>query len=123
MNPKKILLAEHDTFLIGVYAKELRASGFSVSIVPEEKIVLERIESVNPDLLILDVCLPEGDGISTLKNIRKNEKLKDLKVIMLSCFSDPDDIEKSIELGATKFFAKAENTAEELVNEIKKILD
>ncbi len=118
---KKILLAEDDAFLINVYANELRKLG-AVSVAPDGEIAISRIKIINPDLLILDASLAKIDGFSVLKIIREDLGLKELKIIMLSNYFQEEDTRKIFDFGVIKFFAKAEYTAEEIANEIKKIL-
>jgi DNA-binding response OmpR family regulator len=119
---KKILLAEHDSFLINVYANELRKSGYSTSIAQDGEIAISRIKNINPDLLILEAGLPKIDGFSVLKILREEMGFKELKVVMLSNFNQEEEVRKSSELGVDKYFTKANNTPEEIVNEIKRIL-
>jgi DNA-binding response OmpR family regulator len=88
---KKVLLAEHDSFLIGVYANELRKNGFSVSVVRDERIIVSRTKILRPDVLVL--------GIHFTK-LEKHEDLKDLKIILLSPF---------------------EHSSKDLIKEIKKL--
>ena len=120
---KKILLAERDAFLVGVYANELRKHDFNVSIVRDEKIILDRIKDLNPDLLIMDVCLPETKGHEIIKKLKDTPEMKELKIVMLSCFGSPEGFEEFTSMPGIKYFSKAESTAEELIQEIKKILD
>jgi CheY-like chemotaxis protein len=122
---KKILLAEHDSFLINVYANELRKSDYNITIAPNGDIVVNRIKDIRPDLLILDINLPGSedypDGLSVLEKVREEMGLRELKVVMLFNF-DKDEVKKSYKFGVEKYFAKAENTAEEIAREIKRIL-
>lgn len=120
---KKILLAENDAFLIGIYVNQLRKSGYSTSVALDGEITISRIKNVNPDLLIIDIGLPKIDGFSVLKKIREDMGLKELKVVMLSNFGQDQQIKENIGFGIIKYFSKAENTAEEIVEEIKQILD
>ena len=119
---QKILLAECDAFLINVYASELRKSGYSTTIAQDGEIAISRIKMLNPDLLILDANLPKVDGFSILKTLREDMGLSSLKVIMLSDFNQQDEINDSLQFGVEKYFTKAESSAEEIVNEIKRIL-
>lgn len=118
---KKILLAEHDSFLINIYANEFRKLGHNIIVATDGKMVVNRIKSINPDLLILDAALPKIDGFNVLKTLREDNSFKELKTIMLSNFSKEDD-EKN-DLGIIRHFIKAENTAEEIACEIKRILN
>ena len=119
---KKILLAENDVFLINVYVNQLRKSGYSTSIASDGDIIINRIKSNTPDLLVLDASLPKIDGFSVLKKIREDAGLRELKVIMLLNFNQEQEINSGLNLGAIKCFSKAENTAEEIAEEIKTIL-
>jgi DNA-binding response OmpR family regulator len=119
---KKILLAEHDSFLVSVYVNQLRKSGYSISIAPDGEVIISRIKSIGPDLLVLDAGLPKTDGLNILQTIRDELGLKELKVVLLSNFDQQEYVEKKSDLGIIKTFLKAENTAEEIADEIQKIL-
>ena len=84
---KKILLAECDSFLINVYANQMRKSGYGVDFALDGELVLSKIKENNPDLLILDVVLPKINGWEVLRIIKEDLKLKNLKVAMLSYLS------------------------------------
>lgn len=119
---KKILLAEYDGFLIGVYASQLRKSGYSISIASDGEIAINRVKAINPDLLVLDVSLPKIDGFGVLKAIRQDLGFNDLKIVMLSNFKQEDEIKKGIDFGVLKYFTKIDHTAEEIAEEVKRIL-
>ncbi len=119
---KKILLAENNPFLIGIYAGQLRKLGFDTIVAPDGEIAINRIKNINPDLLVLDAGLPKVNGLGVLKAIRQEMGLNELKVIMLSDFGYEADNEKTKELGVLKCFSKAECASEEIAGEIKKLL-
>ena len=119
---KTILLVEHDSFLINVYANQFRKLGYSTTIAPDGEAALLRIKSVNPDLVVLNIGLPQINGIEVLKTLRHEFGLKELKVVMLSDFYQHDNANMSAELGALRYFSKIENTAEEIATEIRAIL-
>ena len=60
----------------------------------------------NPDIIILDVMMPNVDGFETLKKIKANSKLIHCKVIFLSAKNRPSDIEKGLEIGADLYLTK-----------------
>ena len=119
---KSILLAEDDPFLSDIYTTKLKEEGFSVDTAQDGEECLKKIQTKTPDLLVLDVVLPQMDGWEVLSSIRRQEKFKDLKVIILSNLGQKDEVEKGLKLGAAKYFIKAHYTPSEVVAEIKEIL-
>jgi len=119
---KSILIVEDDPFVIDIYQKKLKATGFSVDIALNGEEAFKKLEEKKPDLLILDLVLPSLDGWELLGKIRKDEKLKDLKIVILSNLAQKVDVEKSLEFGIIKYFIKAHFTPSQVVKEIEKIL-
>lgn len=119
---KSILLVEDDPFLIDIYTTKLKNSGFSVKTATDGEECLDKIKMVMPDLLLLDIVLPGMDGWGVLKNIKKDEKFKDLKVVILSNLGQKEEVEEGIKLGAIKYLIKSQYTPSQVVNEIKKII-
>ena len=122
---KSILLVEDDPFLSDIYLTKLKESGFEAVGVSEGKECLRIIKEKEFDLALLDIVLPRMDGWEILRKIRetkKNAKIKNLKVVILSNLGQKEDIEKGLKLGAVKYLIKAHYTPTEVVREIKKIL-
>ncbi|MCP6719503.1 MAG: response regulator [Patescibacteria group bacterium] len=119
---KNILLIEDDPFLVNIYTTKLKESGFSTDAANDGETGLKKLKEKEFDLLILDIVLPHIDGWEILKEIRKEDGLKDLKVIILSNLGRKEEVEKGLGLGAVKYFIKAHYTPSEIVEEIKKII-
>jgi DNA-binding response OmpR family regulator len=123
---KSILLIEDDPFLIDIYNTKLKEAGFSVEIATDGEEGLKKLAEKKFDLLILDIVLPQITGWEILEEIRdlkfKDEKLKNLKIMILSNLGQKEEVEKGINLGATKYLIKAHYTPSEIVKEIKEIL-
>jgi len=119
---KKVLLVEDDPFLIEVYAAKFKEAGFSLEVVSDGSIVLSKIKELNPDLIILDIVLPNVDGWEILRAIKNSPQLKNIIVVILSNLSEKEDVEKGIRFGADKYLIKSHYTPSEVVEEIKKIL-
>ncbi len=118
----KILLVEDDPFLIDIYSAKLKKAGFSVEVVSNGEMVLGKAKEIKPDLILLDIVLPNMDGWEILRAIRNNSETKEIKVIILSNLSEKEDVEKGLKFGASKYLIKSHYTPSEVVNEIKKIL-
>jgi len=119
---KRILLIEDDAFLIDVYTTKLKTEGFDIEVAVDGKEGLRKIKKLKPDLLLLDIVLPNIDGWGILEEIKKTESLKDLKVIVLSNLAQKEDVEKGLALGATKYLIKSYYTPSQIVEEIKQVL-
>lgn len=119
---KRILIIEDDPFLSDIYFTKLTSEDFEVKVAENGKKGLKMLESEKFDLLILDLILPEIDGFEVLERLRKDEKFKDLKIIILSNLGQKEEVEKGAYLGADRYFIKAYYTPTEVANEIKKIL-
>ncbi|MDI6883135.1 MAG: response regulator [Patescibacteria group bacterium] len=120
---KQILLVEDDPFLIDIYTRKLKKAKFSVKVAEDGEKTLKFLKEKKPDLLILDIVLPEIDGWEILKKIKQDLNLPDLKIIVLSNLGQKEEVEKGINLGVAKYLIKAHYTPDEVVEEIKKILE
>jgi len=119
---KSILLVEDDPYITDIYSIKLKEAGFLIDVAVVGQDCLRKIEEKIPDLLLLDIVLPDIDGWEILRKIQNNDKLKNLKVVVLSNLGQKEEVEKAIKLGATKYLIKARYTPSEVVKEIKKII-
>ena len=120
---KTILLVEDDPFLIDIYTTKFKEAGFSVEVASDGEEGLRKLSNEEKfDLLVLDIVLPKVDGWEILKKIESNEKLKKLKIVVLSNLGQKGEVEKGLKLGATKYLIKAHYTPSQVVEEIKEML-
>jgi DNA-binding response OmpR family regulator len=119
---KNILIVEDDKFIADIYKRKFNQEGFGVEIAKDGLKALKIIREKKPDLLLLDIILPGFNGWQILRQIKEDQKLKDLKVVILSNLEQRKDIEKGIKLGAQAYLIKAHYTPSEVVKEIKKII-
>lgn len=122
-NGKKILLTEDDKFFRDLLIRKLSSGGFEVVSANDGESAIKALETFTPDLAILDILLPGVNGLEVLANIRKNEKTKDLPAVFLSNLSTKEDFQKAKDLGMTAFLVKASVTPDEVITEVKKILN
>jgi DNA-binding response OmpR family regulator len=122
----KILLVEDDPFLIDIYQKKLKDSGFEVEVARDGERALKILKGKNFDLMLLDIVLPKIDGWKILEEIREMKKerkdLEKMKIIIWSNLGEKEDVKKGLSLGATSYLIKANFTPSEVVKEIEKLL-
>lgn len=119
---KLILLVEDDSFLIDIYTTKFREAGFDIESVVDGAEALRKIKEKNPDLVVLDIVLPHEDGWEIIEKIKKEKKLKDIKIIILSNLGQRAEVEKGLRLGAVKYLIKAHYTPSQVLEEVKKVL-
>lgn len=84
----------------------MKESGYQVLTAPDGRKALEVIRNERPDLVVLDLMLPEVDGLEVCKIIRRNEETSDLPVIMLTAKAAEIDRVLGLELGADDYITK-----------------
>lgn len=119
---KKILIIEDDRVLAEAIKIELEEKGFSVCSHYEGNSALEKIFQEMPDLIVLDLVLPGIHGFEILEKIKKDEKTKNIPVIVATNLGEESDRKRSFQLGADEYFVKALNDLEDLSNTVTKKL-
>jgi len=120
---QKILLIEDDPFIYEMYTTKFERAGYGVEVASTGKEALELLKELRPDIVLLDILIPEMDGFEVLAAIRKNPSLKDIPVVMLTNLGQKEDIERGEKLGARAYIVKAHFTPQEVVNKVKSILE
>lgn len=120
---KLILLIEDDPFLIDIYTIKLKEEGYAIEIADDGEEAMAKIKELKPNLILLDIVLPNVNGWEILRRIKKDGGLKDLKIIILSNLAEKEEVEKGMGFGADKYLVKAHYTPTEVVKEITKILE
>lgn len=119
---KKILIIEDDQNLLNNYQTELELRKFNVVSVTDGGKAVIAVEKENPDLILLDIMLPNKNGIDILEEVRSNDKFKTLPVIMLTNYGDEENIRRSLELGAIDYLKKYNVTPSDVGQRIEQIL-
>jgi DNA-binding response OmpR family regulator len=103
-----ILIVDDDPDLVALVRRWLEREGHVVDHVGTGPAALEALAlDPLPDLVLLDVMLPRIDGFALLKQIRSNERLANLPVLVMSAFADRNqDIERAMQLGANDYLVK-----------------
>lgn len=103
---KKILIADDEHKIVMTLEYAFRKAGYEIFIARDGTEVLEILKEQIPDLILLDIMMPNLDGYSTLSEIKKNEKYQNIKVIFLSAKTSEKDINKGLEMGADAYVTK-----------------
>ena len=119
-----IFLVDDDRFLLDMYAMKFEGAGMQVTACQGGGDVLEKLrEGDVPDLILLDIIMPEIDGFSVLEAINKENLAPNTKVVILSNQGQDSDIERANQLGAAGYIIKASAIPSEVLERAKAILD
>ena len=116
-----IFILEDDDSIRKLINYSLKSQGFEVQDFPLPSLFWQALETQTPDLLLLDIMLPEEDGISILKKLRSNPKTSTIPVIMLTAKDSEYDIVTGLDAGADDYVTKPFGMMA-LVSRIKAVL-
>lgn len=121
-NKKKILVVEDDQMISSMYKTKFEADGFDVVIAGNGLEGYEFAKQHKPDIIMMDIILPQMDGFSALEKIKQDEETKNIKVIMLTNLGTEEDRAKGEKLGAAGYLVKARLTPAQVSAKIKEYL-
>jgi len=119
----KIAIVEDDQTISQMYRFKFEAEGYKVETAENGKLGLELIESMKPDVVLLDLMMPEMTGDQVLAVMRKSNWGKDTKVVILTNMGEqeiPDSVRK---LGVSAVVLKADMTPRQVFELVTKLLD
>jgi DNA-binding response OmpR family regulator len=119
---KKILFIEDESALQKTFGEILKQEGFEMISALDGESGLNLAKTKKPDLILLDLILPKKDGFEVLKELKEDEKTKEIPVIVLTNLEGIDDVDRALQLGATTYLVKAQYTLEEVIEKVKKTL-
>ena len=104
---KKIMYVEDDVDIqvIGKLALE-EVGGYEIIICNNGVEAIRDVEDFNPDMILLDVMMPEMDGMTTIKKLKENDSVKDIPVVFMTAKSQSHELSTYMELGAVEVIKK-----------------
>lgn len=117
MNKKyKILVVDDNKFLTDIISKKFKNAGMEVEVinVPDKDFVTHVVK-IKPDLISLDILMPKISGYEAITMLKADSRTRDIPVIFLSNFSQNEEINKGISLGAVDFLVTANVMPDDLV--------
>lgn len=119
---KKILLAEDEQFLARTYKNKLEIENFEVISAADGEDAIAKIRSEKPDLIILDLMMPLKSGFEVLQEIKSDESVKHIPVIVASNLGQQSDIDEAKRLGAIDFMVKSNISLKDMATKVKQYI-
>jgi DNA-binding response OmpR family regulator len=117
--PKKVAIVEDDIAIAQMYRIKFEAEGYTVETAENGIIGLEMLDNFKPDILLLDLMMPEMNGDEMLMNLRKLEWAKDLPVIILTNMGESEAPDSLDDLNVDSYIVKAEMTPKQVAELVK----
>ncbi|PNQ72558.1 response regulator [Hanstruepera neustonica] len=119
---KKILIVDDEPNIVMTLEYAFKKQDFEVYIARDGSEALKILKKDVPDVILLDIMMPNVDGYQTLKFIKEQASLKNTKVVFLTAKNKASDIEKGLKLGADKYLLKP-FSVKKIVSEILELLN
>ncbi|MFD0862207.1 response regulator transcription factor [Sungkyunkwania multivorans] len=119
---KKILIVDDEPNIVMSLEYTFKKKNFEVYIARDGGEAMQIAKENLPDLILLDIMMPDVDGYETLRQIKDDASLRNTKVVFLSAKNKAADIEKGMQLGADKYLTKP-FSVKKLVSEIEELLN
>ena len=118
---QKILIIDDEPHLVEILANRLHSAGYEVVSAGSGEIGLEKARTEKPDLILLDVLMPDLDGYEVLRHLKGAVQTRSIPVMMLTVKKWSEDIQKSITGGAADYIVKPFHPAK-LLERVKKVM-
>ncbi len=108
----RVLIVDDTVQNIQVLGTVLREQNYQINVAQNGLQALESVEKVRPDLILLDVMMPEMDGFEACKRLKANDETKDIPIIFLTAKVETEDVVHGFDLGAVDYVTKPFNATE-----------
>jgi two-component system chemotaxis response regulator CheY len=118
---KKVLVTEDSPIVLNVHSTLLKSAGYEVVQAENNQVALDKALADTFDLIVVDINTPKMDGYTLCREIRSQEKYKNVPIMVVTTESDPEDKTKGLEAGANIFLVKPVKT-EEFIEQVNGLL-
>jgi len=118
----KIAIIEDDIAIVQMYRTKFESSGYTVETAGDGLTGLQLITAFKPDVILLDLMMPNMSGLDMLSNLRRQPGGREAKVVVLTNMGDTETATKVYKMAANDFIVKAEMTPKEVEERVEKLL-
>lgn len=119
---KSILLVDTEQFIIVAYKDGLERAGYRVIVVRDGEVALATLQTMRPDLIVMDLLLPKMNGFELLQAIKGSEEYKSIPVLVLTNLGQANDEAEARSYGIVDFMVKSDVSLQDLLNRLTELL-
>jgi len=116
----KIIIVDDEQALVKMYSSALEMAGFEVISASDGKMAIETINKEKPDAILLDIIMPQINGLDVLKQLKEKEETKKIPVFLLTNLPEESALSKANSLGAEDYFVKAQTEPQQMAEVLQK---
>ena len=116
--PSKVLVVDDDPEIVTFLSTLLELEGIESSVATSAAAALEQVQQGRPDLVLLDIAMPDRDGIDLCKELKSDPRTAEVPVFVVSARPGKDVVERAVAAGAEEFIRKPFENAE-LISRIR----
>ncbi len=118
---KKILIVDDEPHVVKMLESRLRANGYNTASAGDAILAVQQARREKPDLILLDIMMPAGSGLTVIKNLKSMTETKDIPVIFITATTGEKVEQEAYELGAAHFVRKPFDSAD-ILKKIRSLL-
>lgn len=115
---KTVLIVEDEQSMQRALKNKLEHAGFSVQTASDGEGAIAALQAGKPDLVLLDLIMPKLDGISVLRQMKADDKLRPVPVVILTNLSSGDKVAEAMQLGTFDFLVKANYSLDDVLRKV-----
>jgi DNA-binding response OmpR family regulator len=115
----KILIIEDDQMVANIYRNKFALEGFQAETAPDGEVGIELVQSLRPDVVLLDLALPKMTGLEVMRWVRSQKDFQDLPIIVFSNTYLSQMVQDAWKAGATKCLSKAHSTPRQVIEAVR----
>lgn len=119
---KRILFIEDESTLQKTFGDILAGENYEMISALDGETGVRLAKTKQPDLILLDLVLPQMHGFDVLKILKQDPVTKEIPIIVLTNLEEVEDVEKALNGGATTYLVKVNYTLEEILEKVRKVL-
>lgn len=115
----KIVIAEDDKFILRALVDKFKREGYEVTEASNGEEALLKVKEVKPDIMLLDLVMPKKNGFDVLAEMKLDDTISKIPVLVLSNLGQDSDVKKAKDLGAVDFYIKSNSPIAGVVEKVK----
>lgn len=117
-----VLIVEDEHSLSDIYKISFTHAGFQVELAGDGIECMNKLQNSKPDIILMDIMMPNMNGLDALKKIKEDEKTKNIPVVMITNLAENTQEARALSLGARAYLVKSRYLPMQIVDEVKNIL-